>query len=128
MKVPSTSKYLESEKRRKNKGEHNVTNGSSMNMTKRVAEDMVRPSNVITCSTSNLNIGHPAVFPMDIPNFYIKLTTEENDWVLDPFAGSGTTALSAVQLNRNCVLIERSEEYFNLIINRLMEFGRNNYL
>lgn len=128
VKVPSTSKYLESEKRRKNKGEHNVTNGSSMNMSKRISEDMVRPSNVITCSTSNLNIGHPAVFPIDIPNFYVKLSTEEQDWILDPFGGSGTTALSAVNLNRNCVLIERSEEYYQLIIDRLMQYGRDNYL
>ncbi|EBS4516752.1 site-specific DNA-methyltransferase [Salmonella enterica subsp. enterica serovar Braenderup] len=128
VKVPSTSKYLESEKRRKNKGEHNVNNGSTMNMSKRVAEDMVRPSNVITCSTSNLNIGHPAVFPIDIPNFYIKLTTEPNDWILDPFGGSGTTGISAMQFGRNCVLIEKSEQYYNLIIERLMQFGRENYL
>ncbi|AQW88676.1 DNA methyltransferase [Serratia phage BF] len=127
VKVQSTSKYLESEKKRKNKGEHNVNNGSSMNMTKRVAEDMVRPSNVLTCSTSNLNIGHPAVFPIDIPNFYIKLTTEPNDWVLDPFGGSGTTALSSIQLGRNCVLIEKSEQYYNLIIERLLQYGRENY-
>lgn len=128
VKVQSTSKYLESEKKRKNKGEHNVTNGSTMNMSKRVAEDIVRPSNVLTCSTSNLNIGHPAVYPIDIPNFFIKLSTEEQDWILDPFGGSGTTALSAVQLNRNCVLIEKSEQYYNLIIERLLQYGRENYL
>lgn len=127
VKVQSTSKYLESEKRRKNKGTHNVTNGSEMNMGRRVAEDMVRPSNVLTCSTSNLNIGHPAVFPIDIPNFYIKLSTEVGDWVLDPFGGSGTTALSAIQLGRNCILIEKSEEYYNLIVNRLLQYGRENY-
>lgn len=70
--IKSTSKWLEGEKRRKNKGGHNVTNGSGMNMGKRICSDMVRPSNVIVGSTSNINIGHPAVFPEYLPEFFYQ--------------------------------------------------------
>lgn len=117
--VKSTSKWLESEKRRSNKSEHNVNNGSGMNMSKRIASDMVRPSNVLTMSTSNININHPAVFPDSLPEFFIKLMSEEGDFILDPFAGSGTTGVQALKLNRNIVMIEKNNEYFELMRSRL---------
>lgn len=119
--VKSESKWLESEKRRANKGEHNVTNGSGMNMTKRVCQDMVRPSNVIIGSSSNINIGHPAVYPKYLPEYFIKAFTKEGDTVLDPFMGSGTTGISAKELNRKFIGIEKQEDYFNIALNRLGE-------
>lgn len=112
--VESTSKWLESEKKRKNKGEHNVTNGSGMNMSKRVATDMVRPSNVITGAASSLNIGHPAVFPVYLPEFFIKLTTSTGDTILDTFSGSGTTGVACKNLNRKYIGIEMDETYFSI--------------
>lgn len=112
--VKSESKWLESEKKRKNRGVHNTTNGSNMNMSRRIASDMVRPSNVLTMSTSNKNIGHPAVFPIGIPDFFIKLMTEKNDFVLDPFMGSGTTGISCAKLERNFIGIELDDVYFTL--------------
>ena len=117
--VKSTSKWLESEKRRKNKKEHNVNNGSKMNMSKRISTHLVRPDNVIKGSTSNININHPAVYPEYLPDFFIKLTTEENDIVGDMFMGSGTTGISAKKLNRNFIGIELNNEYFNLATQRI---------
>jgi site-specific DNA-methyltransferase (adenine-specific) len=117
--VKSESKWLESEKRRANKGQHNVKNGSGMNMSKRVVSDMVRPSNVITGSSSNANIGHPAVFPLYIPEFFIKLTTINGDTILDPFMGSGTTGVAAKNLNRNFIGIELDQSYFEIAKNRI---------
>jgi site-specific DNA-methyltransferase (adenine-specific)/site-specific DNA-methyltransferase (cytosine-N4-specific) len=115
----SKSKWLESEKKRTNKGEHNTTNGSKMNMSKRVANDMVRPSNVITCSSSNLNIGHPAVFPVQIPEFFIRLMTDKNDVVLDPFMGSGTTAVAALKNNRKFIGFEVEPKYIEIANKRI---------
>ena len=117
--VKSTSKWLKSEKRRKNKGVHDTTNGSNMNMQKRIASDMVRPSNVITGSSSNINISHPAVFPDYLPDFFIKLMTDTGDTVVDPFMGSGTTGISAKKLNRDFVGIELDPEYFKLAKERI---------
>lgn len=117
--VKSTSKYLESDKRRKNTGEHNTTNGSKMNMSKRVATDMVRPSNVLIGTSSNANIGHPAVFPNYLPEFFIKLSTTEGMVVGDMFMGSGTVGIEAVKLGRKFIGIERSSEYFELSKKRI---------
>lgn len=54
---------------------------------------LIRGKNVLVHSASNTERGlrHPAMFPLAIPEFFIKLFTVENDLVLDPFCGSGTT-------------------------------------
>lgn len=54
---------------------------------------------------------HPARFPSGIPEFFIKMLTDENDLVVDIFAGSNTTGFVAQQLLRRWVSIELSEEY-----------------
>jgi DNA modification methylase len=87
------------------------TNGSGMDMSRRITGDLVRPSNVVTMPASSINIGHPAVFPLGLPEFFIRLMTEEGDVLLDPFMGSGTTALVARGLGRRYVGVELSEDY-----------------
>lgn len=118
--VKSESKWLESEKRRSNKSKHDVTNGSGMNMSKRVVTEMVRPSNVITGSSSNLNIAHPAVYPIYLPEYFIKACTKEGDIVLDPFSGSGTTGLAAKELGRKYIGIELDGNYHQLSMSRIL--------
>jgi site-specific DNA-methyltransferase (adenine-specific)/site-specific DNA-methyltransferase (cytosine-N4-specific) len=115
----STSKYAGDNERRKNKGAHNTTNGSNMHMSKRIIGELVRPSNVITMPVSCLNIDHPAVYPIALPEFFIRLMTKEGDVVVDPFLGSGTTALAAVKLGRQYLGIERDEAYIRLAESRI---------
>lgn len=110
----STSKWAGDNERRKNKGAHHTNNGSGMNMSKRITGDSVRPSNVFNMPASSLNIGHPAVYPIGLPEFFIRLMTKEGDVVVDPFLGSGTTALAALKLGRRFLGIERNEEYVRL--------------
>lgn len=119
--VKSESKWLESQKKRKNKGAHSTTNNSGMNMSKRVTNEMVRPSNVLTGSSSNINIGHPAVFPIYLPEFFIKVTTDEGDTVGDMFMGSGSTGIAAKKLNRGFVGIELDKEYFEIAKTRILD-------
>lgn len=57
------------------------------------------------------NVWHPAVFPQKLVDFFIKAFTDEGDIVLDPFIGSGTTAISAKNLNRNFIGFENNIEY-----------------
>lgn len=57
------------------------------------------------------NYGHPAAFPRELARRCILLGSTENDWVLDPFGGSGTTGIVANALGRNAVLIELNEAY-----------------
>ncbi len=119
--VKSESKWANDNARRKNKGAFSTTNGSKMAMSRRIVTDLVRPSNVITFASSCINIGHPATFPMELPEFFIKLMTQEGDIVLDPFVGSGTTALAAIRLGRNFVGIDKKKEYAHLSTSRTEE-------
>jgi site-specific DNA-methyltransferase (cytosine-N4-specific) len=54
---------------------------------------------------------HPARFPTSLPEFFIKLLTDEHDIVLDPFAGSNTTGVVAEQLGRRWIGIDESAAY-----------------
>lgn len=56
--------------------------------------------------------GHPATFPRELARRCILLGSRENDTILDPFSGSGTTGIAANELNRNAVLIELNPTYF----------------
>lgn len=58
--------------------------------------------------------GHGAQFALALPGRCIALTTRKGDWVLDPFVGSGTTGLAAVQLGRKFVGFDASSEYLEL--------------
>ena len=56
-------------------------------------------------------VGHPAPFPIELPTRLIDLFTYEGDVVLDPFMGSGTTAVAAVRAGRHYVGFETDREY-----------------
>lgn len=66
-------------------------------------------------------IGHPAPFPVELPLRCIKLYTFENDVVLDPFMGSGTTAIAALQTNRHFVGYDIDQEYIDIANKRIQE-------
>ena len=55
--------------------------------------------------------GHPARFPMALPEFFIKFLTEEEDLVVDIFGGSNTTGMTAENLKRHWKTFEISQEY-----------------
>ena len=71
-------------------------------------------------------IGHPAPFPEELPNRLIKLFSFTNDIVIDPFMGSGTTAIAAIKNKRNFVGYEINEEYINLANNRILNLKEKN--
>jgi len=64
---------------------------------------------------------HPTVKPIKLMIYLIKLVTPKDGIVLDPFIGSGTTAVAAKQLNRKFIGIERDEEYCKIARKRLEE-------
>ncbi len=66
-------------------------------------------------------VGHPAPFPVELPRRLIELYTFEGDLVLDPFLGSGTTAVAAVESNRHYVGYELSAEYIDIAQRRIRE-------
>ena len=62
---------------------------------------------------------HPTQKPADLIEYLIKTYTNEGEIVLDPFMGSGTTAVAAINTNRNFIGFEADEHYFELIQNRI---------
>ncbi len=68
-------------------------------------------------------VAHPTPFPIELPRRLIKLYTKAGDVVLDPFMGSGSTAVAAARLGRHYVGYELSEEYCALAAERLAELN-----
>ena len=68
-------------------------------------------------------IGHPAPFPVELPYRLIQLYTFEGEIVLDPFMGSGQTAIAAVKTHRHYVGYDINEEYTRLAERRIKEFS-----
>lgn len=62
---------------------------------------------------------HPTAKPLDFVQRLVLQHTDADDLILDPFAGSGTTALAAKMLGRRCILIERDEKYCEVAARRL---------
>ncbi|NSW52778.1 MAG: site-specific DNA-methyltransferase [Anaerolineae bacterium] len=91
--------------------ESKVGSGFGKNISNWLGRDMVYPTNVIHMATECGNRGHSAAFPEELPSWFIKLFTKELDVVLDPFVGSGTTPVAAIQLNRKYIGIDVLEEY-----------------
>ena len=81
------------------------------------------PSNLLQISNSESNSqylryckalgipGHPARFPSKLPEFFIKMLTDEGDLVVDIFSGSNTTGQVAESLNRRWICVDVDREY-----------------
>ena len=75
---------------------------------------------IIDCPASERkDIQHPTQKTIDINKFFISLSSKENDIVLDPFLGSGTTAVACRELNRRYIGIEISEKYCEIARRRI---------
>ena len=92
----------------------------------RKADDGSRyPKSILKIDKSiNKNI-HPTQKPVALFEYLIKTYTNEGDLVLDNCAGSGTTGVACKNLNRNCILIEKDEEYFKIAERRINNTTEN---
>ncbi|HLE75031.1 MAG TPA: site-specific DNA-methyltransferase [Candidatus Bathyarchaeia archaeon] len=93
-----------------------VGSGFGKRVSNWLGRNLVYPTNVLHIATECSNRNHSAAFPLALPTWFIKLFTQENDVVLDPFMGVGTTALACIKLNRRYVGIEIKKEYYELAI------------
>ena len=94
--------------------ESKVASGFGKNVSNWVGRDMVYPTNVLHMATECYNRSHSATFPVALPDWFIRLFTQENDVILDPFMGSGTTAVAAKATGRKYIGIDTNEEYCHL--------------
>jgi len=98
-----------------------VGSGFGKNVSNWVGRELAYPTNVLVMATESSNKKHSAVFPKELPSWFIKLFTRPGDVILDPFLGSGTTSIAAFQLDRNSIGIEIQEEYHKLAVKNINE-------
>lgn len=103
-----------------------VGSGFGKNVSNWIGRETVYPTNVLHLATESSNKNHSAAFPESIPEWFIKLFTQEGDTVLDPFLGSGTTSVVAKRLNRHSIGIELLPEYFDIAERRVEEVEKPN--
>jgi DNA modification methylase len=99
-----------------------VGSGFGKNVSNWLKREKAYPTNVLHFATECYNRNHSAVFPKALPEWFIKLFTQEHDWVLDPFLGSGSTCEVAQELNRSSVGIEILPEYCELAKKRISNY------
>ncbi|GAB4343050.1 MAG: site-specific DNA-methyltransferase [Flammeovirgaceae bacterium] len=100
-------------KREKGKKENSITKEQFMEWTKSIWT---------MNAESARRIGHPAPFPEELPYRLIQLYSFKGDIILDPFMGSGTTAVAAIKSERKFVGYDISQEYIDLAQKRLKPF------
>lgn len=99
--------------------ESKVGSGFGKRVENWLKRSMAYPTNVLHLATECSNKDHSAVFPEALPEWFINLFTEENDCVLDPFMGSGTTVRVAQRMGRCAVGIEILPEYYEKVCTEL---------
>ena len=82
--------------------------------------------NVWNMSTvqSNIERRHPAQFPLILAKDHILSWSNEGDVILDPFAGSGTTAIACLKTKRQFIVMEKEQKYYDIILKRVGDFNK----
>ena len=84
-------------------------------------KDKKNPSNILDFKSQHTNILHPTQKPVALLEYLIKTYTQEGETVLDFTAGSFSTGVACVNLNRKGIMIEMDEDYFNIGVKRMQE-------
>ena len=71
---------------------------------------------------------HPTVKPVDLMRYLVRLVTRECGTVLEPFGGSGTTAVACVHESCDCIIIERESQYVDIIKQRVAKASQQQRL
>ena len=71
---------------------------------------------------------HPVQKPVELISQFIELSSKEEDIILDPFIGSGTTGVACINTNRNFIGIELDDNYYNIAKKRIEEASNNKQL
>jgi len=82
------------------------------------------PSSVQKFSNGNNKNVHPTQKPLDLIEYLIKTYTNEGDLVLDNTAGSGTTAIACLNTNRQFIVMEKEQKYYDIILKRVADFNK----
>jgi len=105
-------------------GKHTSNYGKFENSV--VENNEYYPTSIIEVSNANRKDKlHPTEKPIELFEYLIKTYSNEGDLVLDNCAGSCTTAIAALNTNRNYICIEKEERYYNIGLKRVKEWHEN---
>ena len=105
----------------KRRDDSRVLSGFGKKIANWVGRDKAYPTNVLHMATECANKGHSATFPTALPDWFIRLLTSPNNVVLDPFMGSGTTAVACVRTQRHFIGVELNPAFCKLAELRIAE-------
>lgn len=74
---------------------------------------------------SKEKLPHPTQKPIALFEYFIKTYTNENEIILDNCAGSGTTAIACLNTNRQFIVMEKEQKYYDIILKRVADFNKN---
>ena len=89
-------------------------------------EGLYYPKSILEISNANQKGKvHPTQKPVELFEYLIKTYSNENDLVLDNTAGSGTTAIACLKTNRQFIVMEKEQKYYDIILKRVEDFNKN---
>lgn len=101
-----------------NYGKHTAKSGKDYDKTKRYPTNLIKFSSMMQ-ECNNLHRVHPTQKPVALIEYLIKTYSNENDLILDFTIGSGTTAIAAMNTNRNFIGFELDEKYYQIAKDRI---------
>jgi len=122
------SKHPSELKRKEGRDVSSTRSGFGIDRKGLAQKETVYPSNVLQGSTESSNKGHSAVYPLWIPEFFIKLFSNKDDVVFDPFIGSGSTIIASLNLGRNAIGCELLDEHKENAIKRIIKESQSEIL
>ena len=79
----------------------------------------------VTAESEKIGALHPSMKPQLLFEYLVKTYTNEGDLVLDNCAGSGTTAIACLNTNRQFIVMEKEQKYYDIILKRVGDFNKN---
>ena len=103
--------------------------GKQKNYISTVKDDISYPRSIIeqtgVVNNSSQKVAHPTQKPIALFEYLVNTYTNENDLVLDNTAGSGTTAIACLNTNRQFIVMEKEQKYYDIILKRVGDFNKN---
>lgn len=128
--IESLQEFLKGDYKIPKKTKHGITASSSLKDRDRVFLSIKMVENgtilrsVISENSNHFNYLHPTQKPINLLKKIVPVVSNKNDIVCDPFMGSGTTGVAAVQMGRKFIGIELDPDYFDIACRRIEEAQR----
>ena len=103
------------------RAESRTKSGFGRNIARWKGQETVSPANVLYIAAETGNKRHSAPFPLALPGWFIRLLSRDGDLVLDPFMGSGTTAVAALALKRHYLGFETHRPHYDDSLRRVQQ-------